>query len=444
MTFSRFFTLLFCCIGSLPLFSQLGSWEALAPMPEPVANNAVTMAEVDGVPYVFSFAGIDTTKIWSGIHSKAFAYNTQTDEWMTLPDLPAGNGRIAAGASTVKGKIYIIGGYEVFPNGNEASFDEVHVFDPQTMTYEADATSIPIPIDDHVQAVWQDSLIFVITGWSNNGNVPNVQIYNPTTDEWSVGTSTPNSNNYKVFGGSGVIINNTIYYMGGAIGTFAGGMLFPPSKYIRSGAINPDNPTEIVWTGYMDDTALGYRMGAATYGPLPVWLGGSLLTYNYDGVDYNGTGNVPAQDRLVVYQNVPEWAFLHEAVDTDILPPTMDLRGVAELPGNTYIIAGGMDENTEVTDRTTLITLDVVINDVAEPSVDSSIDWSLHPNPASDFIAIDLEEEAVLVELFDLQGVRLIQQLLPKGRSTWSLTHLPTGIYSLSLKKRESCWEAKH
>ena len=153
------------------------------------------------------FAGIDETKAYSGIHKKAFRYNTQTQIWDEIAELPSGNGRIAAGASLVKNKIYIIGGYHVASNYNEVSSNKVHVFDPESNTYEADGTPIPLAIDDQVQAVWRDSLIYVISGWSNTANVANVQIYNPSSDTWSNGTSLPNSSNYKVFGGSGSIFS---------------------------------------------------------------------------------------------------------------------------------------------------------------------------------------------------------------------------------------------
>ena len=137
-------------------------------MPEPVSNNAVTSAYSGDTLCIYSFAGIDTTKSPNGIHNKSFKYNTITQQWFQLPDLPQGLTRIAAGASTINNKIYIIGGYHVFANFNEESLNYVHVFDPETNIFLPDAAPLPTRIDDHVQAVWRDSLIFVITGWSQN------------------------------------------------------------------------------------------------------------------------------------------------------------------------------------------------------------------------------------------------------------------------------------
>jgi len=136
-----------------------------------------------------------------------------------------------------------MGGYQVLSNGNEISSNIVNRFDPRTNTYLTNGANISIPIDDHVQAVWNDSLIYVITGWTNTANVPNVQIYDPANDNWSVGTATPNNSLYKAFGASGTIIGNTIYYHGGAVssGNFSG------QTTLRVGQIDPNNPTQITW-----------------------------------------------------------------------------------------------------------------------------------------------------------------------------------------------------
>jgi hypothetical protein len=96
-------------------------------------------------------------------------------------------------------------------------------------------TDLPIPTDDHVQCVWRDSLIYIITGWSNTGNIPNVQIYDPANDTVLSGTPIPNSDDYKAFGASGVIIGDTIYYAGGVNDSW----IFTIQPRLRKGIINP-------------------------------------------------------------------------------------------------------------------------------------------------------------------------------------------------------------
>ena len=162
-------------------------WQPLPAMPERVSNNAVVAAKSGGASFVYSFTGIDSTKKWSGIHLKSWRFNTMSEVWQQIPPVPdPAGGKIAASASVVKNKIYLIGGYHVAANGDETSSKKTHRFDPETNDWLPDGADIPVAIDDHVQAVWRDSLIFVVTGWSNTANVPNVQIYNPSTDAWRV------------------------------------------------------------------------------------------------------------------------------------------------------------------------------------------------------------------------------------------------------------------
>ncbi len=378
--------------------AQSISWTTLADMPEAVSNNAVTEAVVDGVPYIYSFAGIDKTKDWAGVHLKAFRFDTELGVWDTIPSLPdPAGGKIAAGASTVKNKIYIIGGYHVASDYTETSSNKVHVFNPETNTYEADGTPIPMPIDDQVQAVWRDSLIFVVSGWSNTANVRDVQIYNPSTDTWMAGTPVPNSASWKVFGGSGVIIGDTIYYAGGAksVGNFG------PTLYFRKGAINPNDPTQITWIGESSNAAIGYRMAAASFDGQPFWVGGSADTYNFDGIAYNGSGGVAPLGRLLGYNPGDGQLTSYE----EVISPVMDLRGIAQISGHQYIVAGGMTTNQEVSRQTQLITIDYIQQtDDIDQNETSSI---LYPNPVADYLDVRLEGDYD-VKIFNLLGQEMM------------------------------------
>ena len=73
----------------------------VASMPERVSNNAVIEGSINENPYVFAFGGIDSTKIWSGIHLRSFRYNVMADIWDTIPSLPDNMGKIAAAASNL-------------------------------------------------------------------------------------------------------------------------------------------------------------------------------------------------------------------------------------------------------------------------------------------------------------------------------------------------------
>ena len=81
------------------------------------------------------------------------------------------------------------------------------------------------------------------------------------------------------------------------------------------------------------------------------WVGGSSLSYNYNGIAYNGSGGVDPSARILHYNNSSE-----QYLD-DISQPygVMDLRGIAKLSNDRWIICGGMDSTQSVMNRTFLL-----------------------------------------------------------------------------------------
>ncbi|MCH2234811.1 MAG: hypothetical protein MK078_11230 [Crocinitomicaceae bacterium] len=346
-------------IGKQNTYAQFGwTWTEMEEMPIPISNNAVTTGSVAGEIYLYSFGGIDSTKIFSGITQNSFRYRVSDDTWEEIAPLPTDLPLIASAASNVKNRIYIIGGYNVDASGHEISSNEVIIYDPESNLYVSGGESIPVPIDDHVQCVWRDSLIYVITGWSNTTNINNVQIYNPSLNTWSEGTEVPNHVNYKVFGGSGTIIGDTIYYYSGATTSTS----FSGNKKIRMGIINPDDPTEIEWSLLEDGPNKKYRAACVNYGEKLFWIGGSERTYNYDGLGYDdGTGVPPHQQILTFNTADSTW----EASDEGPIG-VMDLRGIGQIASSIWIICGGMTFDQEVSNKTYMIQYDPVVVGIEE------------------------------------------------------------------------------
>lgn len=344
--------LFFLFISSIIHSQTAWNWTELDTMPFKISNNAVTQADSLGEQFVYSFGGIDQSKIHSGIVQNSYKYQISTGIWTQILPLPSTLANIAAGASTVKNKIYIIGGYHVYPNGNELSSNEVIIYDPTQDIYQPNGTNLPTPIDDHVQCVWRDSLIYVITGWSNSGNVPNVQIYNPSLDSWSTGTNTPNNHNYKAFGASGNIIGDTIYYYGGAQSSNG----FNAVSKLRKGVIDQNDPTQITWTLESDAPNSGYRSACITHGTNIFWIGGSSISYNYNGIAYNGSGGVSPLTQIMRYSTINKVWYPGLGAPHSV----MDMRGVAQLSPTSWIICGGMNQNQEVTNRTFLLNYDPI------------------------------------------------------------------------------------
>ena len=332
------------------------TWTPLANMPMEVANNAVAEGEISGEKYVYSFGGIDTTKIYSGQTKRAFRYHLSTNTWDEIDTLPIPLPLIASSANRVKDKIYIIGGYHVLSNGNETSANQVVRYDPQTNTYLTNGTPVPVPIDDQAQCVYKDSLIYVITGWSNSGNVGNIQIYNPELDSWSSGTALPNSSTYKAFGSSAQIIGDTIFYYGGA-STSAN---FPAQKKLRKGIIDSNDPTQISWSLEQDAPNANYRSACVSHNNNVFWIGGSDVSYNYNGIAYNGSGGVAPSNSIARYDTYTQtW---YEGLGSPY--SVMDLRGYGQISSTSWVICGGMTTGQTVSDQAYLLEYDPITGEI--------------------------------------------------------------------------------
>lgn len=420
----RYYLFLLLCL-SYTVDAQLWVPSRIADMPNAVSNNAVAGATVNGQYYMYSFGGIDTSKKYSGIVQNAYKWNKATDTWTTIPSLPDTLGKIASAVSTLKGKVYILGGYHVYANSSEKSSSRVHIFDPQTDTYLADGAPIPIPIDDHVQAVWRDSLIYVITGWSDVGNVGDVQIYNPSTNTWLQGTAVPNGL-YQAFGSQGVIRNDTIYYYGGA----SAGSNFPATAILRRGVIDPQNPTSINWLSFsLNNTHPLYRMiGLADPNGQITFLGGSSVSYNYDGISYATNLGVPKANEQMVYDAATQ-SFGSDY--SNEFP--MDLRGYADFSSNTKYICGGMRDSQIVSNWA--YRLDYV-QGVNTSDWAKKISLKIYPNPSQGVVHIEMNHSFSEVKFSVIsisQGV-LKQGRLNEQKNIIGLGGLAKGVYFLVLE----------
>lgn len=372
-------------------------WTELAEMPDSTANNALCGAVVNNEKFVYSFGGISDSLTYNDIHQRVFKYNVVSNIWSEEVQLPDTLGKIAAAASFVNNKIYVIGGYHVDENGNEYSSDRVHVYNPFLDTFEVDAAPIPVPVDDHVQAVWRDSLIYVVTGWSNTSNVPDVQIYNPYFDSWSVGTALPDDDIFKSFGASGYILGDTIYYFGGVEDSFN----FTAREHMRKGVINPNDPMDISWE-YLGDAPGGsnYRSACSGHESTVFWVGGAEVAYNFDAIAYNGSGVVNPNQRILSY-NVQQDDYTNIFNTQESI---MDLRGIAKLGGGNWIIAGGLDSLQTVSNKTYLLhnTQLSDINDALQPPFFEVLDMN-------DYYRVRTENVGN-IEVFDIAGRKLFSK----------------------------------
>lgn len=319
-------------------------WEELSPLPEAVTNNAVAVAEVNGTVFIYSFMGLSVGKTFRDVHSKAFKYNAALDEWERIADVPGDSGRLAGTAVTVDDSIYIFGGYTVAEDGSEKSVPDVYRLDPETDSYTL-ITQMPVPVDDAVSLVFKDRYIYLISGWHNDNNVENVQLFDIQTGSWQQATPYPGP---PVFGHAGGISGNIMVISDGVKVVPQGedGRTFEMSDESWMGTVNPDSLTEIRWTRLPQHPGTSrYRMAAAGADGRVIFAGGSSNPYNYNGIGYNGKPSPPDSVIFAYSLKDSSWQKLAAAP-----VPTMDHRSLLKIDDWYYII-GGMMESQQLSDN---------------------------------------------------------------------------------------------
>lgn len=326
-------------------------WQEAPPLPQPLTNNAVAAVDVEGRVSVFTFLGLDSTKVWSGVTNVAYRWDVGDDAWREIPPVP-GPGRLAATAQTVDGLIYVIGGYTVAEDGSERSLPDVAIYDPAADSWSRGA-DIPVPTDDAVSGVLGGDRIVLVSGWHDTGNIRDVQIYHPETDSWAAGTPIPGA---PVFGHTGAVVDSRLVYVDGAAVVDA-----RPRFQIDSaswvGDIRESNPAaaaagsaaaplSIAWsTARPHPGPPLYRSAGGTLGSYALFIGGTDNPYNYNGIGYDGQPASPLRQILAYAPALDVW---------DELAPlpvaTMDHRN-APVAGGMIFVAGGMLAGQVVSDR---------------------------------------------------------------------------------------------
>ncbi len=318
-------------------------------LPEPVSNNAVALANGPAGPTLYSFLGLGAGKGYGDIRRSASACSLRTQRCVALPEVPVALGRLAATAATVGGKVYLFGGYSVAKDGAETSNPETLIFDPATGQWRSGAP-IPIPVDDSAALTYRDRYVYLVSGWHDHGNVPNVQVYDSLTDHWFEATAYPGT---PVFGHAGGVAEGQLVIADGVavLGvTPEGHHRYGLVGQAWAGKIDPTDPARIAWTRLPPHPGrAAYRMAATGQGSRVLFAGGAENPYNYSGMGYDGKPSAPSA-RLFAYDfGTQRWvAYRDKPV------ASMDHRGLIAAGGKLYIL-GGMTANQQVTDRVQVI-----------------------------------------------------------------------------------------
>jgi N-acetylneuraminic acid mutarotase len=207
---------------------ETGSWTTLAPLPTPISSYRDIVALTGKIYYIGS--------------NMTLCYDRKTNNWTQLTPPPNPIGRVFAvcqnkiyvlggssevpthvydpatytwenrtsthettgilHANVVNGKIYVMGGDYMRGLGTYFSVSSNYVYDPQTDNWTKLA-DIPVGVGGYASAVL-DKKIYIISGghgytyqWGWNP-INLVQIFDPTTNQWTNGTSIPTAvNNAK-------------------------------------------------------------------------------------------------------------------------------------------------------------------------------------------------------------------------------------------------------
>ncbi len=213
------------------------------------------------------------------------------------------------------------------------------------------AAEMPVPVDDAVSGLWASSLVYLISGWHDDGNVADVQVFDPSIDVWTTATPIPGA---PVFGHSGAIVGHDIVYVGGAR-VVEGTPRFVVDGSAWRGRIDPTDPSRIGWEEIPPPPGPPlYRAAAGAAAGRVLLVGGTDNPYNYDGVGYDGEPSSPAH-QLVSWEPGRGWVRLRP-------PPvaSMDHRNLAVARGHVFLV-GGMTDGQHVSDRVWYAEIDALL-----------------------------------------------------------------------------------
>jgi N-acetylneuraminic acid mutarotase len=172
-----------------------GIWSERAAYPIVVAGNAV--ASVAG--NVYSFGGIaNNTAV-----ANAYKYSTATNTWTPIASLPAPRGWFSATSDGIH--IYLLGGVD--QNFNTTA--TLWRYDPGSNTYNMSLPSYTIPTYFHACAYLYGK-VYRIAG-RGIGTDYHVEVYNITTNSWSMAANYPVANHSLM----AVAMGGYIYGAGG-------------------------------------------------------------------------------------------------------------------------------------------------------------------------------------------------------------------------------------
>jgi len=182
-----------------------------------LSGDSIWMRKAD-MPTARGYSSVCTLKgkiyVLGGYNNKPLKtveeYDPIGNKWTKKADMPTARYMCAAGA--VNGRIYVIGGASSPDGSASINLSSVEEYNPLTDLWQIKTA---MPTERHGFAVGVvNNKIYAIGGWNKFANswLTTVQEYDPQTDKWTSKKSMPTARRWLGVG----VVNNKIYAIGGS------------------------------------------------------------------------------------------------------------------------------------------------------------------------------------------------------------------------------------
>jgi N-acetylneuraminic acid mutarotase len=225
--------------------TETDQWRSVADLPEALqhANAAV----VNGKIYV---AGYYPGTNFSAVEPKVLEFDPAANAWTNRGTMPAGTQRATACVAELGGKIYLFGG-----GRGGSTVADASAYDPAANSWE-ELPSLPEP-REHCTAGAIDGKIYIASGRSNGigGFQPKTYAFDPASREYAEVAPIPTPRG----GTAGAVLGNKLFVFGGEGNAAAASRgVFPK--------VEAYDPATDSWQTYPDMLVPRHGFGAAVVG----------------------------------------------------------------------------------------------------------------------------------------------------------------------------------
>jgi N-acetylneuraminic acid mutarotase len=200
---------LFVAVPAAPSDPSSGTWTTAAPAP--TKRTEVAAAALRGRIYLvggFEQPGLSNV-LHLAITPAVDAYDPATDRWAGLASLPVGLHH--AGIGAVEGHLYVIGGYKQSGLSVWQPVATVYAYDPAADTW-MERASMPTARGALAVAVYEGQL-YAIGGYDGKANSGAVEVYDPEKDRWTTRAPLPTPRDHL----AAAVASGKVYAVGGRL-----------------------------------------------------------------------------------------------------------------------------------------------------------------------------------------------------------------------------------